>query len=38
MFFQLKNRRIQAELLDGASHKLPVEESFVEMGSGGGLE
>jgi hypothetical protein len=40
MFFQLTNRRIQAELLDGASHKLPAGESFVEdeMGSGGGLE
>jgi hypothetical protein len=41
MFFQLSNRRKSTELLlDGASHKLPAGESFVEdeMGSGGGLE
>jgi hypothetical protein len=36
MFFQLSNRRKSTELLDGASHKLPAGESFVEdeMGSG----
>jgi hypothetical protein len=40
MFFELKNRRIQAELLDGDSHKLPAGERFVEdeLGSEGGLE
>jgi hypothetical protein len=40
IFFELKNRRIQAELLDGDSHKLPAGERFVEdeLGSGGGLE